>query len=70
MVFFVAIDFYAALPIGNGRLGAMIYGKTSNETISLIFGGNYRNALRVAFSKGYDKIVQMLLERGACQFLS
>jgi hypothetical protein len=30
-----AIDFNAALPIGNGRLGAMIYGKTGNETISL-----------------------------------
>ncbi|KAJ5316873.1 hypothetical protein PENANT_c016G08702 [Penicillium antarcticum] len=30
-----AVDFTTALPIGNGRLGAMIYGKIGTETISL-----------------------------------
>ena len=30
-----AINFNEALPVGNGRIGAMVYGRVQNEYISL-----------------------------------
>ena len=34
-----AVNFNEALPVGNGRTGAMVYGRVQNEYISLALNG-------------------------------
>lgn len=42
-----AEDFNSALPVGNGRIGGMVYGKPENELIQLnedsVWSGGKRN---------------------------
>ena len=42
-----AVDFNSALPVGNGRIGGMIYGEAENELIKLnedsIWSGGLRH---------------------------
>lgn len=55
-----ADDWCKALPVGNGRLGGMIFGKPDEELIQLnedsIWSGNYRNRNN---PKAYDNLEKM-----------
>ncbi|KAJ6049611.1 uncharacterized protein N7446_007064 [Penicillium canescens] len=61
-----ATDFNAALPIGNGRLGAMIYGKTGNETISLnedsIWSGGFTNRVNTKAVAAAPDVTEYMLD--------
>jgi hypothetical protein len=61
-----AINFNAALPIGNGRLGAMIYGKTGNETISLnedsIWSGGFTNRVNTKAVAAAPDVTEYMLD--------
>lgn len=61
-----AADFYAALPIGNGRLGAMIYGKTGNETISLnedsIWSGGFTNRINTKAVATAPEVTEYMID--------
>ena len=59
-----------ALPIGNGRLGAMVYGKPSNETIQLnentFWAGGPHNTINTAALSslaGLTHLIQLFLNR-------
>ncbi|MFI3322889.1 MAG: glycoside hydrolase family 95 protein [Rikenellaceae bacterium] len=59
-------EFYEALPIGNGRLGATIYGGAQKETISLneetLWAGGPGNNLIEGFNSELPKIRQLIAE--------
>lgn len=62
-----AKDWNEALPIGNGRLGAMVFGGVQEERIQLnegnIWSGNHRsNYDRVGAHKYFPKIRQLMLD--------
>ena len=62
-----AFDFEEALPIGNGRLGAMVYGKTGCEKISLNedtlwTGTGKRNPVPDNPVQAYKKARQLVLD--------
>src|SRR3989338_829373 len=53
-----------ALPIGNGRLGAMVYGKPSNETIQLnentFWAGGPHNTINTAALSSLPRIRRLI----------
>ena len=60
-----ATNWNEALPIGNGRLGAMVYGKTDNELLQLndntIYSGEPASAWKgLDITATYDEVVNML----------
>jgi alpha-L-fucosidase 2 len=62
-----ATDWYEALPIGNGHLGAMVYGKTDDELLQLndntLYSGEPSSAWKdMDITKTYDEVVAMLRE--------
>lgn len=61
-----AEDFNSALPVGNGRIGGMVYGKTEHELIQLnedsIWSGGKRNRINPDAAEGL-KEVRSLLEQ-------
>ncbi len=61
-----AEDFNGALPVGNGRLGGMIYGEPYNETICIneesLWSGGKRNRLNPDARKGIEEVRQLLNE--------
>ena len=60
-----ASDWNEALPVGNGRMGAMIFGGISEEHLQLnentLYSGepsqNYKN---VSVTPGFDKVMKLL----------
>lgn len=62
-----ARDWLEALPVGNGRLGAMLYGNAEKETIPLneisLWSGGRQEADNPALGKNIGKIRRLLLER-------
>lgn len=62
-----AANWNEALPLGNGRLGAMVYGDALNETIKLndntLYSGEPATVWKVHdITPTYDKVVGLLLE--------
>ncbi len=61
-----AENFSSALPVGNGRIGGMIYGKPHNEVICLnedsVWSGGKRNRLNPDAKEGLTEIRQLLDE--------
>ena len=61
-----ADDFNSALPIGNGRFGAMIYGRPGDELIQLnedsVWSGGKRNRNNPNALEGFKKIRELILE--------
>jgi alpha-L-fucosidase 2 len=60
-----ATDWYDALPIGNGHLGAMVYGKTDGELLQLndntLYSGEPSTAYKgLDITETYDGVVAML----------
>lgn len=62
-----AEDFDHAIPIGNGRIGAMVYGIADNEVIKLnedsVWSGGMRNRINPDAEEGFSQ-VRELLSRG------
>lgn len=62
-----AREWNEALPLGNGRLGAMVYGSTVNETVQLneesLWSGKYRDRNNEDAPKYRDEI-RSLLDKG------
>lgn len=65
-----AADWYAALPIGNGRIGAMVFGASLNETIQLneesIWSARYLDRNNPE-APHYRPKVRQLIAQGASQ---
>ncbi|MDE5754773.1 MAG: glycoside hydrolase family 95 protein, partial [Oscillospiraceae bacterium] len=61
-----AADFNSALPIGNGRMGAMVYGGAKKEILKLnedsIYSGGKRHRLNPNALEGVHEIRELLLE--------
>lgn len=61
-----AQEFNSALPVGNGRIGGMIYGKPYSEIISLnedsVWSGGKRNRINPDSKQGLEEVRQMLDE--------
>ena len=61
-----ANDFNEALPIGNGRIGGMIYGGTEKELINLnedsIWSGGLRNRVNPDSKEGLEEVRKLLFE--------
>ncbi len=61
-----AENFSGALPVGNGRLGGMVYGKPYNEIISIneesLWSGGKRNRLNPDAKEGLEEIRKLLDE--------
>ncbi|MDE6730963.1 MAG: glycoside hydrolase family 95 protein [Oscillospiraceae bacterium] len=61
-----AQDFQSALPVGNGRMGAMIYGGAKNDVIQLnedsIYSGGKRHRLNPDAWEGIQEIRALLSE--------
>ncbi|MEE5992255.1 MAG: glycoside hydrolase family 95 protein [Oscillospiraceae bacterium] len=61
-----APDFNHALPIGNGRIGGMVFGGAAKELIKLnedsIYSGGLRNRINPRAYEGMQEIRQLLLE--------
>ncbi|MBE6877215.1 MAG: glycoside hydrolase family 95 protein, partial [Ruminococcus sp.] len=59
-----APDFNSALPVGNGRMGAMIFGGASKDTIKLnedsVYSGGKRNRINPRAFEGMQEIRQLL----------
>ncbi|MDR1335217.1 MAG: glycoside hydrolase family 95 protein [Tannerella sp.] len=60
-----ATDWYEALPVGNGHLGAMVYGKTDDELLQLndntLYSGEPSTAYKgLDITETYDGVVAML----------
>jgi alpha-L-fucosidase 2 len=55
-----------ALPIGNGRLGAMVFGKPDDERIQLnedsVWAGEYRDRINPAARKGFVESRRLLMD--------
>ncbi len=66
-----AESFDSALPVGNGRIGGMIYGKPYNEVISLnedsVWSGGKRNRINPNAKEGLEEIRQLLDEEKISQ---
>lgn len=58
-----ADNFNSALPVGNGRIGGMVYGGTTEETINLnedsIWSGGKRNRINPDAGKNLNKIREL-----------
>lgn len=61
-----ATAFYESCPVGNGRLGAMMFGQVSNETLVLnentMWSGRPLDQNREGAWKSREKIVELLLQ--------
>ena len=61
-----ASDFNQALPIGNGRIGAMVFGGKNSETILInedsLWSGGKRNRLNPDSLQGFKEVRKLLLE--------
>ncbi|MDE5885688.1 MAG: glycoside hydrolase family 95 protein [Oscillospiraceae bacterium] len=61
-----ATDFNSALPVGNGRMGAMVYGGAKKEILKLnedsIYSGGKRHRLNPDALEGVQEIRKLLLE--------
>ena len=61
-----AEDFNSAIPVGNGRIGGMIYGKPENELIQLnedsIWSGGKRNRINPDAQEGLKEVRKLLEE--------
>ncbi len=61
-----APDFDHALPVGNGRIGGMVFGGAQKETIKLnedsIYSGGRRERINPRAYEGFTEIRQLLLE--------
>ena len=61
-----AQDFDHALPVGNGRIGGMVFGGAQKETIKLnedsIYSGGMRDRINPRAYEGFTEIRQLLLE--------
>lgn len=61
-----AADFNSALPVGNGRIGGMIYGRPEKELIELnedsVWSGGKRNRLNPDALEGLKEVRQLLSE--------
>ena len=61
-----AEDFNSALPVGNGRIGAMVYGRPENEIIQLnedsVWSGGKRNRINPDAAEGLHEIRKLILE--------
>ncbi len=61
-----APDFDHALPVGNGRIGGMVFGGAQHETIKLnedsIYSGGMRERLNPRAYEGFTEIRRLLLE--------
>ncbi len=61
-----AEDFNSALPVGNGRIGAMIYGRPENELIQLnedsVWSGGKRNRNNPNAKQGLNEIRKLIME--------
>lgn len=61
-----ASDFDQALPVGNGRVGGMVFGKAADECICLnedsLYSGGMRNRINPHAYEGFQKIRQLLQE--------
>lgn len=66
-----AEKFNAALPVGNGRIGGMVYGKPYNEVISLnedsVWSGGKRNRINPDSKEGLEEIRRLLDEEKISQ---
>lgn len=60
-----AEDFNSALPVGNGRIGGMIYGRAENELIGLnedsIWSGGLRHRVNPDAQEGLDEVRTLIL---------
>lgn len=62
-----ATDWYEALPIGNGTMGAMVYGSVSNETLQLnentLYSGEPGDRhVDLDFTKSLPKVKELIKE--------
>lgn len=61
-----ARDFHSALPVGNGRMGAMVYGGAKKEMLKLngdsLYSGGERHRLNPKAFEGIQEIRELLLE--------
>ncbi len=61
-----ANNFSSALPVGNGRIGGMVYGKPYNEVICInedsVWSGGKRNRINPSAKEGLEEIRQLLEE--------
>ena len=61
-----ATDFNEALPIGNGRIGGMIYGGTDKELINLnedsVWSGGLRNRVNPDSKEGLEEVRKLLFD--------
>ncbi|MGN0614446.1 MAG: glycosyl hydrolase family 95 catalytic domain-containing protein [Porcipelethomonas sp.] len=61
-----AQDFSSALPVGNGRIGGMIYGKPYNEIISInedsVWSGGKRSRINPDSAEGLEEIRKLIDE--------
>ncbi len=61
-----AADFNSALPVGNGRMGAMVFGGAGKEIFKLnedsVYSGGKRNRLNPRAYEGVQEIRKLLLE--------
>lgn len=59
-----AEDFTCALPVGNGRIGGMIYGKPKNEVITLnedsVWSGSLRHRVNPDAQEGFAEVRQLI----------
>ncbi|MDE5565090.1 MAG: glycoside hydrolase family 95 protein, partial [Oscillospiraceae bacterium] len=66
-----APDFNHALPVGNGRIGAMVFGGTQKETLKLnedsIYSGGRRNRINPKAYEGMTEIRELLLNENIAQ---
>jgi alpha-L-fucosidase 2 len=61
-----AEDFNSALPVGNGRIGGMVYGKPEKELIQLnedsVWSGGMRNRVNPDALNSLEEIRQLINE--------
>ncbi|MGN1480774.1 glycoside hydrolase family 95 protein [Porcipelethomonas sp.] len=61
-----AEDFNSAIPVGNGRIGGMVYGKPENEIIQLnedsVWSGGKRNRINPDAADGLKEVRQLIEE--------
>ena len=61
-----AAEWNTALPVGNGRMGAMVFGETANEILQLnedsIWSGNFRNRNNPKAYDNLEKIRRLINE--------
>ena len=61
-----AESFSEALPIGNGRIGAMIYGTPADESIVInedsVWSGGLRHRINPVAKEGFAEVRQLLKE--------